>query len=117
MTLLRRHPVLALAFVVALGLTMAFATRFVMQVIYWSNPAHHQQPVEGWMTPGYIGRSWSLSAREIEAVAGLPPRVAGQPQTLDQIAEATGQPVAELIARVEAALVDLRARQTGAGAP
>lgn len=109
----RRHPVLALAFVLALGLTLAFATRFVMQVIYWSNPAHQNLQVQGWMTMGYIGRSWGLPARKIEAVAGLPPPVAGQPQTLEQIAQATGQPLAEVIARVEAALAEMTMRQTG----
>ena len=111
MTLFRRHPWLTLAFVLALALTFAFATRFAMQVVYWSNPAHQNAQVQGWMTVGYIGRSWGLPARDIDTAAGLPPPVAGQPQTLDQIAQASGQPVAEVIAQVEGALALLIARR------
>jgi hypothetical protein len=114
-TLWRRHPWLSLAFVLALGLTLAFATRFALQVVYWSNPAHQNQQVEGWMTVGYIGRSWGLPPRDIDAAAGLPPPLAGQPQTLDQIARTTGLPLAEVIARVEAALSEMTARQRGPG--
>lgn len=111
MTLLRRHPVLTLAFAVALCLTLAFAGRFVWQVVYWSNPAHQNQQVQGWMTVGYIGKSWALSPREIDQAAGLPPPVKGKPFTLDQIARDRGVPVAEVIAQVEQALGLLLARQ------
>jgi hypothetical protein len=108
-SLLRRHPVLTLAFLLALALTLAFAGRFVVQVIYWSNPEHQNQKVQGWMTVGYIGKSWRLDPRQIDAVAGLPPPSNGRPLTLDQIARDRGVPVAEVVAEVEAALARLRA--------
>lgn len=111
MTLLRRHPLLALCFVLALALTLFFAGRFVVQVVYWSNPDHQQQKVQGWMTVGYIGKSWGLPPREIDALAGLPPPEQGKPFTLEQIARDRGVPVADVIAQVEAALETLLARK------
>ncbi len=108
MTVLRRHPWLALAFVVALGLTLFFATRFVIHAVYWADPAHRRQPVAAWMTAGYVGRSWGLDPRAIDAEAGLPPPD-GQPLTLEEIAAARGVPVAEVIAAVEAAILRLKA--------
>lgn len=109
MRLLARHPVLSLAFGLALALTLFFAGRFVAQAVYWSNPAHRNQPVAGWMTVGYVGHSWGLSPHEIDAEAGLP-RPDGTPLTLAQIAAGRGVPVAQVIAEVEAALARLTAR-------
>lgn len=111
MTLLRRHPFLVLAFAVALGLTLFFAGRFAVQVVYWSNPEHQNQKVQGWMTVGYIGKSWGLPPREIDALAGLPPPEKGKPFTLDQIAQDRGVPVSDVIAEVEQALALMIARQ------
>ena len=109
MTLWRRHPLLVTAFVLALALTLGFAGRFVAQVVYWSNPAHQNQTVQGWMTVGYIGKSWDLPPREIDAIAGLPLPVNGKPFTLDQIARDRGIPVEQVIAQVEQAIAQLRA--------
>ncbi|MFN7224207.1 MAG: hypothetical protein ACK4MS_09330 [Paracoccaceae bacterium] len=111
MTLLRRHPFLMLAFALALAVTLFFAGRFAVQVVYWSNPAHQNQQVQGWMTVGYIGKSWRLPPREIDAVAGLPVPERGKPFTLDQIARDRGIPVAEVISQVEQAIAVLLARR------
>ncbi len=110
MSLIRRHPVLTAAFALALALTLFFAGQFVARAIYWSDPAHHNQQVEPWMTVGYIGRSWRLDPREIDAEAGLPPPQ-GHPLTLDEIARQRGVPVAGIIAEVEAAITRLKARE------
>ncbi len=109
MTLIRRHPVLTAAFALALLLTLFFAGQFIARAVYWSDPAHRNQQVQPWMTVGYIGRSWQLDPREIDAEAGLPlPQ--GHPLTLDEIARQRGVPVAEVIAEVQAALLRLKAR-------
>ena len=109
MNVLRRHPWLTLAFAAALGLTLFFATRFVLHALYWADADHRNQPVAAWMTAGYIGRSWGLDPREIDAEAGLP-APDGHPLTLSEIAEERGVPVAEVIAAVEAAIPRLKAR-------
>ena len=106
-TLFRRHPVLVLAFVLAsLGATF-FAGRIVWNVVYWAQ--HRQEAVQPWMTVGYVGHSWGLPPREIDARAGLPMPEKGHPLTLQQIADQRGVPVAEIIALVEVTVAQMRA--------
>lgn len=111
----RRHPVLAGAFVLALVLSLFFAGRIVVRTVYWSQ--HRQEPVAGWMTIGYVGRSWSLPPREIDARAGLPTPEDGRPFTLEQIARDRGVPVAEIIALVEAVVAEMNAEREAGKAP
>jgi hypothetical protein len=104
--LFRRHPWLTSALGLAVALTLFFAVRFAVGAIYWAQ--HRQEPISGWMTVGYIGRSWQLDPREIDAVAGFPlPQ--GHPLTLEEIARQRGVPVAEIIAQAEAAVAKLQA--------
>jgi hypothetical protein len=63
------------------------------------------------MTVGYVGRSWDLNPREIDRLAGLPVPEKGRPLTLAEIAADRGVPVEEIIARVEAAIAELGARE------
>ena len=105
----RRHPLLSAAFVLATVVALVFAIKVAWGIVYWE--VHENEPVEPWMTVGYIGRSWDLSPREIDRVAGLPPPMHGHPFTLSEIARQRGVPVAEVIAEVEAALAELRARE------
>jgi hypothetical protein len=113
--LARTRPRLVLAFVLALALALFFGGRIAVRAIYWANPAHHNQAIEGWMTAGYIGRSWGVDPAALDALAGLPlPSVKGHPQPLVEIAADRGVPVAEVIAEVEAALKVLQAAQKGA---
>lgn len=108
----RQRPILVSGFVLACALTLFFLGRFTVQAIYWSNPDHHNQSVQGWMTVGYVGKSWDLDPREIDALAGLPlPEQKGRPQPLAEIAEDRGVPVQQVIADVEKAIATLRAQQ------
>lgn len=107
-TAFRRHPLLVGAFAIALALALFFAVRLTIHTIRWE--IHAEEPIEGWMTVGYVGRSWRLDPREIDRIAGLPlPEEAGRPLTLARIAADRGVPVAEIIAAVEAAVAQLRA--------
>lgn len=114
LSLARRHPVLVSAFVLAVALSLFFAGRIVVQGIYWSQ--HRQQPVEAWMTVGYVGKSWGLDPREIDARAGLPTPERGHPFTLDQIAKDRGVAVADIIAAVEATIAEMQAERDTAKA-
>lgn len=102
----RSHPVLVGVLVLSVLLALFFGGRFAVRAIYWET--HREEPVAGWMTVGYVGRSWGFDPREIDRVAGLP-LPEGRPFTLDEIARDRGVPVAEVIAQVEAALEQLRA--------
>jgi hypothetical protein len=106
----RQRPVLVSGFLLAVALTLFFATRLVVHGIYWANPAHHNQQVRDWMTVGYIARSWDLPAPALDAQTGFPgPKVKGHPQTLREIAEDRGVAVTEVIAEAEAAIAQLKA--------
>ena len=107
--LFKRHPVLVSAFLLAVVLSLFFATRIVVRTVYWSQ--HRDQPVAAWMTVGYVGRSWGLDPREIDERAGLPLPENGHPFTLEQIAKDRGMPVAEIIARVEAVVEEMEAER------
>jgi hypothetical protein len=102
----RARPVLTTAFLLACAVTVAFTGITVYRAVYWAN--HREQPVAAWMTVGYIGRSWGLDPREIDALAGLPLHERGHPLTLAEIAEMRGVAVEDLIAEVEAAIATLR---------
>jgi hypothetical protein len=109
----RQRPVLTSAFLLACAVTIFFAGFTVYRAVYWAN--HREEPVRAWMTVGYVGRSWGLDPRELDAVAGLPlPEVRGHPPTLADIARDRGVPVAEVIADVEAAIATLRAAEAPA---
>jgi len=99
------HPRLLLAFLLASTLSLFFAGRLIVSAAYWAG--HRQEAVQPWMTVGYVGRSWGVDPRQIDAVAGLP-APDGHPLTLEDIARQRGVPVAEVVAQVEAAIAALR---------
>jgi uncharacterized membrane protein HdeD (DUF308 family) len=101
----RRHPYLFGAFALAVALALFFAARFITSVVYWAG--HQNEPVQPWMTVGYVGHSWGVDPRQIDLIAGLP-LLDGHPLTLSEIAAQDGAPVSEVIARVEAALAKLK---------
>jgi len=102
-----RHPYLVSAFGLAAALTLFFAAQVTIRTLAWEG--HQNEPVQAWMTVGYVGHSWDLDPREIDALAGLP-LPEGEPLTLTAIARDRGVPVAEVIAAVEAAVATLRAQ-------
>lgn len=107
-TLWRARPLLTSAFLLACALTLFFAARFTVYTVYWAT--HQEEPIRGWMTVGYVARSWGLEPRALDAEAGMPvPEVKGHPQTLEEIARDRGVPVAEIIAEVEVAVARMKA--------
>lgn len=106
----RRHPYLTGAFVVATAAALFFLGLFVVRAVYWE--MHSEVPVRPWMTVGYVGRSWDLDPREIDRIAGLPMPERGHPLTLREIAADRGVPVEAIVAEVEAAVAELKARQS-----
>ena len=69
----QNHKLLLLAFILAAAATLMFAVRLMVVTIYFSNPAHQNQPLEGWMTPRYLAYSYDLTADELEQVLGVDP--------------------------------------------
>lgn len=98
-----RHPLLSSGFILALGLVAFFTVRSVIALIYWSDPAHRDQPIEGWMTPRYVVQSWQLPPELMIEVLDTGP-MPGRRLTLREIAERQGTTVKDLAARITAAI-------------
>ncbi len=62
------HRALFVTFTLALLVTVIFAVRSVVFVVYWSDPAHRNQPLEAWMTPRYVAQSYDVP---VEVVAEM----------------------------------------------
>jgi len=104
----RRHPFLTTAFAAALAVTLFFGVRFTVSAIYWADPAHRDQVMAPWMTPGYVAHSWRVPRPVMEAA--LAPLVRpGERPTLERIADENGLTLAELTALIEAAIAAHRA--------
>ena len=100
----RRHPFLATGFALASLLTLLFAARSVMFMIYWADPRHQDQAIAGWMTPRYVAVSWQVPPEVVGDALGVARPAPGERRTLDEIAEQEGIPLAELARRLEAAI-------------
>ncbi|WP_163272580.1 hypothetical protein [Chelativorans alearense] len=56
----RAHRILFIGFALGLALTGLFLVRTVVFTLYWADPAHHEQAIEGWMPMRYVARSWDV---------------------------------------------------------
>ncbi|MCA8867550.1 MAG: hypothetical protein KDA67_02785 [Rhodobacteraceae bacterium] len=92
----QHHKGLVLAFGLAAAVTLFFAVRFLAFYIYWQDPAHHQQPLEPWMTPRYVAWSYDLPLAEVTAMLGISETPSFRP-TLSRLAREQGVPVNTLI--------------------
>ena len=106
----RHNRLLLLAFAAALCVTLLFALRAALFALYWNDPAHRDQPIEGWMTPRYVAHSWDVPRAVMVEVLGTdgPPRD-GKPQPLRMMADERGVPLDQVIAEIETAIAAFRA--------
>ena len=101
-TLWRRHRFLFLAFVAAVVVTVFFAGRLLFFSVYWADPAHRGQPVEGWMTSRYVAHSYDLSHEVIREVLELEAGD-GRRRTLSEIVESSDLTLEEIQRRIDEA--------------
>ena len=106
----KRWVLLVGAFVVAAALSVFFAVRFGVSIVYWSDPSHIDQAFEGWMTPRYVARSWDLPPDVVADALALEQDGAGRRVTLEEIARASGQDLPALFDALEGAITDYRTR-------
>lgn len=100
----RRHPLACAGFLIALAVIVFFTARFVAFSLYWSDPAHRQQPPEPWMTPRYIAHAWDIPPETVMQTLGVEPRAGTRP-TLKEIARRRGVPV-EVVLEEARALIE-----------
>ena len=89
-------------FLLALLLLLWFGARFVLNVIYFNDPAHRNQALELWMTPKYVGMSYKLPPHVIDAAMGLE-KQEGRRVRLDRVISDLDITLEELEIRVRAA--------------
>ncbi|MHA6267911.1 hypothetical protein [uncultured Aliiroseovarius sp.] len=111
-------PIATLILAVALAMSVFFAVRTTASWIYWNDPAHIDQPIEGWMTARYVAYSWDVP-RQVMFEALQLGQPGDGPSSLRRLAEARGIPLDVMIADLEAAIAAHRASQadseTGGG--
>lgn len=104
----RTRWILRAGFVIACALTLFFGVRTVLNALYWHDPVHNDQVIEGWMPLGYIGRSWNLPPEVILESVGLDP-TAHRRVNLTQLSDETGIPLEVLVDQVTTAIDAYRA--------
>ena len=100
---MRRLPWLRIAFGLALIATLVFGARLVTQAVYWNDPRHQDQAIEGWMRLGYVARSWDVPPEILRDATGLPLAQTGG-RTLDDIAQRLEVSLPELIETLQRAI-------------
>ena len=104
----RDHRIALLAFLAAGAVTLFFAGRLAFFTLYWADPAHRDQHPAGWMTLGYVSRSWHVPLDAV--VEGLAvDHVPGKPRTLAELAADRGETLPQFLAGVETLLLALKA--------
>ncbi|WP_425101174.1 hypothetical protein [Tropicibacter sp. S64] len=106
----RKRPVLTGIFALALVLSVVFGVRLVLHGLYWADPAHRDETIAGWMTPGYVAHSWHVPNQLVGDALGFTKETFQPGQTLDELAKARGVPVEALKQALYSAITDHRAQ-------
>ncbi|MCB2137408.1 MAG: hypothetical protein KDE08_15945 [Rhodobacteraceae bacterium] len=107
-----RHRIAFVAFLLALSVTVFFAARLLFFLVYWADPARQDQDIAGWMTLGYVARSWDIPPETLANGLGIPEGSA-RGHTLAELAAARGMPVVSFADEITAVIA--AARAAGAG--
>ena len=103
-----RGVLLTAAFGVAAAMALVSLLRLTEAPRLWRDAAD-AGPLAGWMTPRLVAHARAVPPGVIAAALGLSRDDAGRRVSLDRLAAARGEPVAELIAALEQAMADWQA--------
>ncbi|MBL4645983.1 MAG: hypothetical protein COA52_17230 [Hyphomicrobiales bacterium] len=97
-----------IVFVLAIIIAVFFAGRLVVSLVYWNDARHIEQPLEPWMTIGYVARSYRVDR---ESLADTVPFAVqrGKRETLQNLSDAQKISLSELYAQIDVAIAQLRA--------
>ena len=95
------------AFILVAGFTAFQASRAVRHALYWSH--HRDEPIHGWMSVGYVARSYQVPPHLLYEALGLQHQPHDR-KPIRQIATEQNRPVREIIDVLQAAIA--RARQS-----
>lgn len=114
------HKPVVLALALVLAGAGIFGSRIAADMLYWADPAKQDQPLQGWMTPRYVGKSYAVPPEVIMQAFDLRPESGrqnggqdGGPRrvSLERLAADHGLTLAELQARLDAAVLSFRLDQ------
>ena len=88
-----------------------FGFRAVASFVYWSDEAHQFQPIAGWMTPRYVGKSWQVPPEVVSDALDLELSGGAGRTSLEQLAETRGEDVSAVIETLNEAIAAHKAGQ------
>lgn len=107
-----RKALIAL-FVAIVAFTGYHAVRTVSDAFYWN--AHRDEPIEPWMTIGYVAHSYHVPPHVLHAALNLPPTPDRRP--LARIARDSGRSMSQVEAKLTYAIVHVRPPYPPPGPP
>lgn len=90
-----------LGLVVLAGAVAAFFAYRLLMGVFFPPPWAERQPLQGWMTPGFVARMYQVPPRTLDPVLQLD-EDARRRVTLEQIAADQGVPLDTLLERIDA---------------
>lgn len=96
-------------FAIAALLTAFFIVRAIFFAVFWMDPDREIHPIEAWMTPRYIARTYDIARPDMQHILELGPDETPR-QPLDKLARTRGVPVQTYIDQFDA-LLDARPPQ------
>jgi len=99
----RRTLAIGLAFVLALGGMVIFASRASRRVRQM-HTASVNEPIRGWMSIPFIAHTHHVPAAVLFQAIGVPPREPRDRRSLRRIARELNRPVPQLIAELQRAI-------------
>lgn len=107
------HGLLAVVFIAAAWLAVLFAARATHDTRHWRQ--HRNEPIQRWMTVGYVARSYNVPPSALWDALDLPdPRTDARHdrRPLSEIAAARGQTFEQVAMTLQAAITHARAPQS-----
>jgi hypothetical protein len=94
---------LKIGFGLAVVLTLFFLLRLVVFAVFWLDPHKERHPIEPWMTPRYISKTYDIPRDDLAAALGLEPG-ANPKAPLGVLARDLDIPVQDLVDAVQQVL-------------
>ena len=104
------HRFALLAACLGLFALLVFGGMATRQAIYWNDPGHRQQPLEPWMTPRYVARSYGLPPETMRTLLQLGEQPGTRQPTISAIAAEMGLSLPQLQDIVKTASDEHRAQ-------
>lgn len=108
--LFRNHPFALSGFVLGLAVAIFFVGKLALNMLYFNDPRHQNQAIEGWMTLRYVSMSYKVPPERLKAILELPDDNK-RPPTMAVIAANKGMTLETLTKEVTAAAETFRAEK------